>query len=378
MIFLSHSSVDKPLVEEIAFELITEGIDVWLDKWEIENGDLLNQKINEGIKDSSFVILFLSPDSLKSPWVQRELEETLTKEGNEKKKYLLLVKLRDCELDENISNRLYTDFSISFTEGLSCLIKLLKSKAQHNEQSTNPLIPIKINQVLYVDTESLYRRLIRIGSIVKLNGIQREQILIVHDKEYHAFKRMAYQEFDKFKTARNNGEMISYFREVLRTIEDLEETLIEGVILILSQGKLYDNFNLIESVKWFCKSMLFTIGFKIDQLINLKVKTFTGKELFHSPFGSNVSAAKFYDVDSVDSFDVWKESHPNDYIKFWVSKDSFTSRDYEKFPFIKSFIEVYDPTDWFKYLVPQMVRGGLLNSKLPIWWDFDKAKIGPS
>lgn len=378
MIFLSHSSIDKPLIEEIAFELINEGIEVWLDKWEIENGDLLDEKINQGIKDSCFVIVFLSPDSLKSSWVKKELEETLSREGSEKKKYLLLVKLKKCELDENISNRLYTDFSVSFTEGLSKLVRLLKSKAQNIGKSTNPLIPIKINHLLHVDTESLYRLLSRIGDTIKINDIKKEQILIVHDKEYYEFKSLAYQEFDKFKTSGHNKDHISYFKEVLRTIEDLEETLINGVVQILSQGQRYDYFNLIESVKWFYKSIFFTIGSKMDQLINNKVKEFTGTELIHSPFGSNISAANFYDVESVKCFDIWKDSHPNDYIKFWVSNDSYTSRDHESFPFIKRFIEVYDPTDWFKYLVPQMIRGGLLNNKLPIWWDFDKAKIGPS
>lgn len=75
MIFLSHSSLDKPLIEGVAFELINEGIDVWLDKWEIENGDFLDEKINRGIKDSFFVVVFLSPNSLKSAWVQKELKE---------------------------------------------------------------------------------------------------------------------------------------------------------------------------------------------------------------------------------------------------------------------------------------------------------------
>ncbi|MCL6258920.1 toll/interleukin-1 receptor domain-containing protein [Aquiflexum sp. TKW24L] len=378
MIFLSHSSIDKPLIDEIAFELINEGLDIWLDKWEIENGDLLDDKINQGIKDSCFVIVFLSPDSMKSSWVQKEIQETISKESTEKKKYLLLVKLKDCDLDQKISNRLYTDFSISFTEGLSNLIRLLKSKAKNIRKLTNPLIPIKINNLLYVDTESLYRLLSRIGDIIKLNGIQKDQILIVQNKEYYDFKSMAYQEFDKFKISGNNKDSISYFREVLRSIEDLEETLIDGIVQILSQGQRYDYYNLVKSVKWFYKSIFFTIGSKLDQLLNKRVKDYTGVELVHSPFGSNISAAKFYGVKFVRYFDIWKDTNPNDYIKFCVSDDSFISRDYEKFPFQKGFIEVYDPTEWFKYLVPQMVRGGLLNRKLPVWWDFEKAKIGPS
>lgn len=378
MVFLSHSSKDKPLIEEIAFELINEGVDVWLDKWEIENGDILDEKINQGITESCFVILFLSSNSLKSSWVQKELNETLTREGRENKKYLLPVKLTECTLTSEFENRLYTDFTTSFTEGISQLVKFLKKKGQHIGEAKNPLIPIKINRLLHVDTQALQRLFSRIIQKVKENEIVKEQILIVQDNEYYEFKKLAYSEFDKLKTSMINGEHISYFREVLRTIEDLEEKLVDGISKILNQCNMYHDFNLIESVKWFYKSMFYSIGTKMDQLINLKVKEFTEVELMLSPFGSNTSASQFYNVKDVKSFDIWKPSHPDDYIKFWVDEESFTSRDYKGHPFIKNFRDVYDPTDWFKYLIPQMVRGNLMNNLLPIWWDFEKAKIGAS
>ncbi|MFW5667325.1 MAG: toll/interleukin-1 receptor domain-containing protein, partial [Coleofasciculus sp.] len=38
--FISHSSIDKPFVERLATDLRSrEGIDAWLDKWEILPGD---------------------------------------------------------------------------------------------------------------------------------------------------------------------------------------------------------------------------------------------------------------------------------------------------------------------------------------------------
>lgn len=378
MIFLSHSSVDKPLVEQVAFELNNEGIDVWLDKWEIENGDLLDEKINEGIKDSSFVIVFLTPDSVKSSWVQKELNETINKEKNENKKCLLLVKLKNCNLDEEINNRLYTDFTTSFTRGVSELTRLLKANSQDVEKLTNPIIPIKINHLLHVDTQSLYRLFSRIGDTVKIHGIKKEQILIVQDEEYYKFKSLAYQKFDEFRSIKTNSEQISYFRDVLRTVEDLEETLTDGIVLILLRGKQYDYLNLIESVKWFYRSIIFTIGSKLDQLLNYKVQDFLGTELTNSPFSTKVNLVKFYNVEHAMSFDIWIEGNSQDYIKFWVGDDSYVYHDHKEFPFRKRFAEVNNHIDCFKYLVPQMVRGGLLNTKLPIWWDFDKAVIGPS
>lgn len=58
MIFLSHSSLDKSIIEEIAFELLNKGYNVWLDKWEIENGDFITKKLDEGIGESSQLLFF--------------------------------------------------------------------------------------------------------------------------------------------------------------------------------------------------------------------------------------------------------------------------------------------------------------------------------
>jgi hypothetical protein len=50
-VFVSHSSVDKPFVERLATDLrIRESIDVWLDKWEIQPGDRIASKIEEGLE----------------------------------------------------------------------------------------------------------------------------------------------------------------------------------------------------------------------------------------------------------------------------------------------------------------------------------------
>ena len=39
-VFLSHSSVDKPAVEDLANRLMREGIEPWLDKWNLVPGEV--------------------------------------------------------------------------------------------------------------------------------------------------------------------------------------------------------------------------------------------------------------------------------------------------------------------------------------------------
>ena len=75
-VFVSHASEDKDrFVIEFATKLRESGIEAWLDQWEILLGDSLVDKIFEkGIRDAQIVVIVLSRNSIKKPWVKGELE----------------------------------------------------------------------------------------------------------------------------------------------------------------------------------------------------------------------------------------------------------------------------------------------------------------
>lgn len=72
-VFLSHSSKDKPQVAELAAFLRANGIDAWLDQWEIAPGDDLVAKINDGLDRCAAGLIFLSGPANESPWVRAEV-----------------------------------------------------------------------------------------------------------------------------------------------------------------------------------------------------------------------------------------------------------------------------------------------------------------
>lgn len=78
-VFLCHSSVDKQLAERIARDLHGKGVTVWYDAWQIQAGDSLRRKIEAGIEGATHFLVLLTPDSVKSEWVQSELDGGLTK-----------------------------------------------------------------------------------------------------------------------------------------------------------------------------------------------------------------------------------------------------------------------------------------------------------
>ena len=53
---------------------MANGIDVWLDEWEIRPGDSLRRKMEEGLANCTHFIVLLTPTSLHKPWVETEID----------------------------------------------------------------------------------------------------------------------------------------------------------------------------------------------------------------------------------------------------------------------------------------------------------------
>src|SRR5262245_29013023 len=138
-IFICHSSIDKTFVEKLAEDLLDNGIDVWFDKWEIKVGDSLILKINSGILESSRMGVVLSPNSIKSQWVQKELSAGLIKEIQKKQVVVLPILMEPCTLPPLLSDKKYADFTNDYQNGLSELLKAFyPSKKSSQEIKRKP------------------------------------------------------------------------------------------------------------------------------------------------------------------------------------------------------------------------------------------------
>lgn len=73
-VFLSHASADKEThVRPLAVELEAVGISFWLDEAEIAWGESIAWKINEGLRDSRYVVVFISRHFIGRGWPEKEL-----------------------------------------------------------------------------------------------------------------------------------------------------------------------------------------------------------------------------------------------------------------------------------------------------------------
>lgn len=104
-VFISHAGEDKErFVLAFAEGLRKQGVDAWLDKWEMLPGDSLVDKIfEEGLKDAAAVIVVLSENSVDKRWVREELNAAVVKRVNTGSK-LIPVIIDDCKVPEVLTS----------------------------------------------------------------------------------------------------------------------------------------------------------------------------------------------------------------------------------------------------------------------------------
>lgn len=121
MIFISHTSKDKAIVEPIALRLaqVFGQENVFYDSWSIQPGDGIIDKMNEGLTNCNFFFFFVSKNSLQSNMVKLEWQNAILKASNGTAK-LIPVKLDDCMMPALLLQTLYIDV---FGKGLENSIR---------------------------------------------------------------------------------------------------------------------------------------------------------------------------------------------------------------------------------------------------------------
>ena len=77
VIFISHASADDAFVAELRQRLEALQMPVWVDSRSLRNGSKLAPEIETAISQASHVLAVLSPNTVNSPWVRREINKAL-------------------------------------------------------------------------------------------------------------------------------------------------------------------------------------------------------------------------------------------------------------------------------------------------------------
>jgi tetratricopeptide (TPR) repeat protein len=169
-VFLSHSSKDKPFVRELADFLEKDGdIKVWLDEREVDFGENIVSKIEQGL-GSKFVLLILSPDSVESAWVREEWTAAFWRQMESRGVKLACVLYRACQIPLLLANKRYFDLTTNQLDEF----RRMKSWLLEQRPPAQPIVHLPPRQPLFIEREAeikaLDEQLKEPGSVAYLCG----------------------------------------------------------------------------------------------------------------------------------------------------------------------------------------------------------------
>src|SRR5215831_2641371 len=76
-VFISHATSDDAFVRELRLALESLRIPVWVDSRNLRSSNTLAPEIAQAIEQARQVLVVLSPHTINSPWVRREIRQAL-------------------------------------------------------------------------------------------------------------------------------------------------------------------------------------------------------------------------------------------------------------------------------------------------------------
>lgn len=122
-VFISYSRHDSEFVDRLVKDLEDAGLTVFFDR-RIEAGDSWVDVLSKSIESALFVLVVLSPDAVRSAWINQEINVGLNRESRGKAKVIPLM-VRDCNPPYILANKTWADFRENYDAGLKSLLPVL-------------------------------------------------------------------------------------------------------------------------------------------------------------------------------------------------------------------------------------------------------------
>lgn len=141
-IFISYSHDDAAFVDRLAVDLVKNRSSVWIDRWELNVGDSIVQRVQDALLTSSAILVVLSKASVESEWCKKELSAGLVRELDERRVLLLPLLIEECEIPLLLRDKLFADFRTDYDKGLRSVLDAIaavsnsdQSRISNNEQT---------------------------------------------------------------------------------------------------------------------------------------------------------------------------------------------------------------------------------------------------
>lgn len=146
LLFLSYSRKDNQFVDHLVAQLQQQGFNVWLDRSSIQSGEQWRKSIVEGINACDWFIIVLSPNSVESENVAKEL--TL---ADDQRKRKIPIIIQQCNIPAAMAYQLaglqHVDFATEpYQNAMTRLVTALQSSHQSVPPQGTPEAPPRQTQ----------------------------------------------------------------------------------------------------------------------------------------------------------------------------------------------------------------------------------------
>lgn len=125
-VFISHRTSDGLPAERLAVEVRRAGHDVWLDRWRIDLGHSIVERIDQGLMNAAYVVICYSSDGIGTPWMSREWMSTLARQLDGHNIRLLPVLLTGGRPPAILADIRYADLTMDWSKGVAELLRALR------------------------------------------------------------------------------------------------------------------------------------------------------------------------------------------------------------------------------------------------------------
>jgi formylglycine-generating enzyme required for sulfatase activity len=142
-IFISYSRKDSAIVDNIHNKLSASGFDIWLDRENMQGGDLWRRQIVDAISTCLAFVIVLSPNSIQSNNVRKEL--ALAEGKGRRIIPVMIIKTGiPAEMEYQLAGVQIIDLSNNWETGLN---RLIESLGKQKASAPSPIFsPSKISQ----------------------------------------------------------------------------------------------------------------------------------------------------------------------------------------------------------------------------------------
>lgn len=123
-VFLSHSSLDREFASDLAITMRNHGVPVWYSETNIMGAQQWQDEIGAALQRCDWFTLILSPRSVESMWVKRELAYALSQNRFENRILPIVLEPADfLKLSWTLPLFQMIDFSASIETGYRALLQ---------------------------------------------------------------------------------------------------------------------------------------------------------------------------------------------------------------------------------------------------------------